>query len=168
MFNWLLVINLITLSLNHYATCVVISKPGKKKGKCSGTQRSTFNANLIALFSDEYARFPKPSPPQYPGAPKGGYWYDRNINYVFLLFEVNTASYQTDENILVCYICQLNWCCRSAHCIRIWRHSGHWGEEGHRMEVLRAGHRQEQRPQKEGDPWSARQCQEAGEAKVLR
>lgn len=40
---------------------------------CSGSDRSTFNANLIVLFSEEYARFPKPSPPSYPGAPKGLY-----------------------------------------------------------------------------------------------
>ncbi len=38
---------------------------------CGPTERSTFNSNLIKLFSEEFARIPKPTPPSYPGAPKG-------------------------------------------------------------------------------------------------
>ena len=38
---------------------------------CSPAERSQFNTQLIRLFSEEFARIPKPTPPRYPGAPRG-------------------------------------------------------------------------------------------------
>ncbi|KAI0211466.1 hypothetical protein LSAT2_003687 [Lamellibrachia satsuma] len=45
-------------------------KKKRVRKQCSQTDKTTFNSNLISLFSEEYARIPKPTPPQHPGAPK--------------------------------------------------------------------------------------------------
>ncbi|KAK2193244.1 hypothetical protein NP493_16g05015 [Ridgeia piscesae] len=45
-------------------------KRKRERKQCGQTDKATFNNNLIKLFSQEYARIPKPTPPQHPGAPK--------------------------------------------------------------------------------------------------
>ncbi|ELU07713.1 hypothetical protein CAPTEDRAFT_223393, partial [Capitella teleta] len=60
------ILTLIYLSLSMFVSYFIF----RTEKSCTGSDRSAFNSNLIVLFSEEYDRFPKPSPPSYRGAPR--------------------------------------------------------------------------------------------------